>query len=276
MRKSRSLNLILLLGLAASLLWLAVPVAAKEANCPLETEGSSPVAEVTAVDPPIELEVANQSDQVLNFGDGRGAKSDLVVLKATDPLPKTVKEDQFQLQVLQPMKRIGSDGLESTRLTDLTYSEPKFFDNRQRIKFSICANAEGGKSGTYTGQVLLSGPPGVASVTITQTAQLKSKQTLFLLFLLVALFLAGALLWWKTSLDLEDKKPKTRKVARIAIVAGSLISMGAAMYAVYNSNPAWGADLYASFAAVVGTGLAAAGLGSTVSGAVQQIAADAT
>jgi hypothetical protein len=262
--------------LAVIALLVAAPSAlAADERCPLDLETSPSASEAAAVDPPIELEVSNQSDQVLNFGDGRGVKSDLIILKATDPLPKTVEEKHFQLETLQPMKRIGSDSLESTSLSSLTYSQPKFFDNRQRIKFFICASAKDGKPGTYTGQALLSGPPGVASVTITQTAQMKTQEWQFLIFLVLALAIAAMLLLWKTSIDLKDKKPKTRTIARIGILASSLLVMGGAMYAAYNSNPAWGADLYASIAAVVGTGLAAAGFGSGISAAVQQMTADA-
>lgn len=270
MRRIESPNLVLLLSFAVIFMVSAAPAMAAEekSECPLELNSDAGESEAPVVDPPLELEVANQSDQVLNFGDGRGVKTDEITLRVKDSgsLPKSVQAEHFQFITEQPMKRIGSDSLESTRLQPLTFSKPEIVDNRKRIKFTICVSAENGEPGTYTGQVLLSGPLGLSSTTLTQTAQLKTKEGTFLLILIVILLAVGVLLWWKTNLDLEGKKQKTR----IGLIVISLASVGAAMYQIYNDNPAWGADKFASALALLGTALAAAGLGSTVSGLVQQ------
>jgi len=61
----------------------------------------------------------------------------------------------------------------------------------------------------------------------------------------------------------QDMKENTWTL-KIITIGGSLIAAGGAMYTIYKSDPAWGADPVASILALGGTAFGAAGVGSFV------------
>lgn len=223
-----------------------------------------------AVKPPVELEVASQSDSILNFADGRGEKTDFIVLKASDPLSKGVTPDQFELDTLTPLRRIGEDSLESTRLKQPMRSDVRIFDHGNRVAFTLCVSANGGEPGTFNGQYLLSGPTGVSSATVTQTAQLKATLGQFLPWLIGVLLVTAVIMAIKLVSRSDDKKAKMGQVA-IAVV--SVVAAGIAMVLVYNGDQTWGTNTLASAAALLATGFTAAGIGSGSSTAIGKLTA---
>jgi hypothetical protein len=210
----------------------------------------------------IELEIVNQSDALLNFGEHRNTKRDVILLKASRPLPKGVRPGQFELDTLIPLRRIGSETDESKELTRPKYSRLHIFDHRERISFALCVDASNGHAGAFAGQYLLSGPAGISSATITQTVQLKATLCTFLKLLAIALIVTALALWLTRIAPAKSGQPTTGQF--IAVVLG-LIAAGFAMFLAYSETPTWGADLFPSIAALVGTGFAAAGLGSIAS-----------
>jgi len=215
----------------------------------------------------VALSVESQSDPVLNFDSGRGIKLDYVTLKASPPLPARIHPKNIELNSLVPMKRIGTDNLESTRLKFPSFTRPWIHSHGERISFAVCIDAAGGDPGTYTGQVEVSGPVGLAPFQLAQTAQLKAPVAgRFGLLFLLALAVAGIFIWRKVGEENHAKKGK-KFGAQMLVV---LISVGAAAYAmwrIYDQSPAWGADWFASFAALVAAGFAAGGIGTTITAA---------
>lgn len=221
-----------------------------------------------AVKPHIELEVVNQSNALLNFGENRNTKRDVILLKTSRRLPKSVKPGQFELDTLIPLRRIGSETEESSELKHPKYSRLHIFDHRERIGFTLCVDAKGGESGTFAGQYLLSGPAGISSATITQTAQLKATMTTFIRCLLTALFITLLALFFTRILPAGDRKARIGQTG--AVILG-LITAAVAMFVAYSETATWGADLFPSIAALVGTGFAAAGLSSIASSGATKV-----
>ncbi len=245
------------------------------ANPPACTMRANKIAnEGAPIKRPVTLTLESQSDQVLNFGEERDVKADYVTLKASPPLPKSVRPGQLELDSLVPMKRIGSDTLESTRLKFPRFIPPRILAHGERISFGVCIDAEDGEPGTYTGQVEVNGPVGLAPFQLTQTAQLKSKIFGgFGLFFLIALVLSAVFVWRK--IGNETKAIKTRKVrAQLAVVAISVGAAGYAMWKIYNETPDWGADWFASLAALVATAFTAGGIGTGVAALASLVTGD--
>jgi hypothetical protein len=246
---------------ACILLPSAIALAAKP-KCSLSAHQRA--SATRAIKPPVALSVESQSDPVLNFDSGRGTKLDYVTLKASPPLPPRIHPKDIELDSLVPMKRIGTDNLESTRLKFPSFTRPWIHSHGERITFAVCVNAAGGDPGTFTGQVEVGGPVGLAPFQLAQTAQLKAPVVgRFGLLFLIALGLAGIFIWRKVGEESHAEKGK-KTGAQILVI---LISVGAAAYAmwhIYDESPAWGADWFASFAALVAAGFAAGGIGTTV------------
>jgi hypothetical protein len=212
----------------------------------------------------VTLSLESQSDPVLSFGENRGVKADYVTLKASPPLPESVKPGQLELDSLIPMKRIGASNLESTRLKFPRLIRPRILAHGERISFGVCVNAAGGKPGTYTGQVEVNGPVGLAPFQLTQTAQLKSKVFGgFGLFFTLALVLAAIFVWRK--IGHETSATRGRKFrAQLAVMSISVGAAGYAMWKIYAETPDWGADWFASLAALVAAAFTAGGIGTGV------------
>lgn len=212
---------------------------------------------------PIELDV-RETDPVLNFGDGRGTLYDYVVLKASKPIPAGVPSSSFEIDSLEPMRRIGSEGLESSRLRVPTFSRPHFFNHRKEIGFSLCVTAASGEPGTYTGKFLFVGPGEIDSAAITQTAQLKSKEWKFLVALIVVLLVTFAFLGVKAFAEFEGEAEPREVAVKITLLLAAVAAAGIAMYLVYDKSPTWGDDFAVDAAALIATAFTAAGLGNTL------------
>jgi hypothetical protein len=219
---------------------------------------------------PIELEV-RETDPVLNFGDSRGTLYDYVVLKASQQIPLGVNYTHFELDSLEPMRRIGGEGLESARLLAPTYSRPHFFNHRMEIGFNLCVTAASGDPGTYTGQFLFVGPGEVASVPISQTAQLKTEEWKFLIALLIVLLATLGFLGVKALAEFDGEAEPREVVVKGTLLFISVAAAGLAMYLVYDKTPTWGDDLVVDGAALIATAFTAAGLGNTLAAGTGKI-----
>jgi hypothetical protein len=219
---------------------------------------------------PIELEVRT-TDPVLNFGDGRGTLYDYVVLKASKAIPPDVPSANFEIDSLEPMRRIGGEGLESARLRVPTYSRPHFFNHRTELGFSLCVTAASGKPGTYTGQFLFVGPGAIASVPITQTAQLKIEEWKFLIALVIVLLVTLAFLGVRALAEFDGEAEPREVIVKMSLLLISVAAAGLAMYLVYDKTPTWGDDLVVNGAALIATAFTAAGLGNTLAAGTGKI-----
>ena len=250
-------------AVALCLFFCAASLAAASPRCTLKANEralSSP-----PLDEPVTLSLQSQSDPILNFGEDRGLKVDYVVLKAVPPLPPEVVPEHLELDSLSPMKRIGGDNLESTRLEFPRFIPPRILAHGEKVSFGICVNGAGGDPGTYTGQVEVNGPAGLSPLQLTQTAQLKAKFFgLFGALYLGVLMLASFFIWRRVGRETNATGGKKRG-AQLTVVLISVGAAGWAMWKVYNDDPAWGADWFSSLAALGATGFAAGGIGTTVS-----------
>lgn len=241
----------------------ALPATASAANCTMVANKRA--VDAPAIEPSVTLSLESQSDAVINFGEDRGVKVNYVTIKVSPRLPDNIRSKNLELNSLLPMKRIGTDNLESTRLKFPRFIPPRILSHGERISFGICIDAADGDPGTYTGQVELNGPLGLSPLQLTQTAQLKAKVFgLFGIFFIIALGLAGIFVWRKVGKETSATGGK-KLGAQIAVVAISLGAAGYAMWKVYNESPSWGADWFSSLAALVATGFAAGGIGTGVS-----------
>lgn len=209
----------------------------------------------TALNPRIELAL-DPDKAVVNFAGGRGIKRvDFTASrKGGGALPDSLTPDQIELRVVHSFSRVG-DKIETTTLPEaVTFTEPDI--SGDEINFSACFDLKDAKPGSYVGQVRVGGPRGLerAAAPVTINAQ---NDTGFLIGLVVALLLALAVML----LRMRTSDQTWTKFAATASV--SLAAAGYAMYSIYSADPAWGAD-FASFLTIVGAGLAAAGLKSTV------------
>ncbi len=248
----------------------AADAAAESPEEPLCTRRINERGREVAIAEPIELE-ARTTDPVLNFGDGRGTLYDYVVLKASQPIPPDVPSAAFEIDSLEPMRRIGGEGLESARLRVPTYSRPHFFNHRSEIGFSLCVTAASGKPGTYTGQFLFVGPGTIASVPITQTAQLKIEEWKFLIALVIVLIVTLAFLAVRALAEFDSEVEPREVVVKMTLLLISVAAAGLAMYLVYDKTPTWGDDLVVNGAALIATAFTAAGLGNTLAAGTGKI-----
>ncbi|HEX8752277.1 MAG TPA: hypothetical protein VF731_02570 [Solirubrobacterales bacterium] len=221
---------------------------------------------------PIEFDV-HESDPVLNFGTGRKPKRDFIVFTASRRIPPTVRAADFEIDNLEPLRRIGSSELESERLPSPTYTRPHFFDHRKKMAVNLCVRPQNGDPGTYTGQFLLVGPGAIASIALAQTAQLKAEEGDFWLPFTVILLVTLVVLAFRAFTELDRKSTKKDVAARVLVALGSLAAAAAAMYIPYSHNPTWGENggLLAS-GALFAAAFTAAGLGTLLAGGPEKIA----
>lgn len=208
------------------------------------------------LDPPITL-TAEPAVGVANFATSRGSKSLYFVLKASRPLPPSVKPAQIEISVPRPPQRSG-ETLESTSLPLPRFSHPRFINDRKAIQFRMCIDGHDLKPGTYTSQVFIGGPKGLHETSVT--AAITAKSGLFWLIGPLILAAAATLLWVMVSQDMGGD----RLGLRLLTIVASLVAAAAAMYAVYSANNTWGEDVLTSFFALGGTAFGAAGVSGFV------------
>jgi hypothetical protein len=253
---------------------VGMPTGGDEADCP--DGGGIPVdtaAAQMAKEPEqeaIEFTV-QESNPVLNFGTSRDMQEDYVVLKASKKIPKEVTPANFEIDTVQPMRRIGEASLLSSHLPPPTFTEPHFFNHRTEISFSLCVESGGKDAGTYTGQFQFVSPGTIETATLTQTAQLKTEESSFIFWFVLVLLLSAALLI--VNLMVLPGRPKGGRewVARSMVILLSLAAAGSAMLVAWSQSATWGENIWVAVGALVATAFAAAGLGGTLSAAALQI-----
>jgi hypothetical protein len=214
---------------------------------------------------PIEFNV-RESDPVLSFGPDRKTKRDFIVLKASQPIPEGVYSSDFEIDSLEPLRRIGSAELESERLPSPTYSRPHFFNHRKELAMNLCVTPAGGDPGTYTGQLLFAGPGAISSVTLTQTAQLKAGPGSFWPYFVLIVLITIVALALRSYTKLHRSSAKKEIFAEIVVVLGSAGAAALAMILIYEETPTWGEKGIAAVVALITAAFTAAGLGAVISG----------
>lgn len=264
-------RLLLCLGtwLACLLSLPATAIADNEPVCPLGAnitpQPAPPLAEPITLAP-------SEPNEILNFNGERETKSFDVVLRASQPLPPSLTPAQLALDVPERFKRI-SDTLESKALRRPTFTRPRFLEGRRVVFFRTCVDASDADAGTYSGQIVISGPEGLEGTATTVTVNTKDRSA-FLFGLLIALLAAFGLLLYRAGKEHKGKhSDQSWKMTLIAVFksfefwAGtvtSIIAAAVAMVVIYAGDPAWGADLWPSLFALAGTAFGAAGLGSLI------------
>jgi hypothetical protein len=250
--------------------------AAQEEGCPAEkvrqidTDHAHELANPPST--PISF-VVHESSSVVNFGTKRGTRADYVVLTASEAIPPNVYSTDFEMDSIEPMRRIGEAGLESNHLPAPTYTPPHFFNHRKEVGFNLCipSGSSGEDAGTYTGVYDLVGPGSIETATVTQTAQLKAgKGTFWAWFGIVVFFALVLLVMNHLVLPAKPTSPK-EWVARIVVILFSLAAAAAAMLVAWSQNATWGENIWVAIGALIATAFAAAGVGSTLSAAAARI-----
>jgi hypothetical protein len=240
-----------------------------EPDCPLPANAPSQPGE-TLVEP-ITL-APSEPTEILNFNGDQGTKSFDVVLRASEPLPPSLRASQLAIDVPERFKRI-SDTLESKALKRPTFTRPRFLEGRKVVFFRTCVDAGDADAGTYSGQIVITGPEGLEGTASTVTINTKDRLA-FLVGLLVALLAALGLLVYRAGKEHKDKNAGqswrqalgavSRSFEFWAGTITSIIAAAVAMIVIYAGDPAWGADLWPSLFALAGTAFGAAGLGSLI------------
>jgi hypothetical protein len=251
---------------------LSVPGGAAAENepvCPLAA--NTPPAPGPALAEPVTL-APSEPTEILNFNGDQGTKSFDVVLRASEPLPASLTASNLAIDVPERFKRV-SDTLETKALKRPTFTRPRFLEGRKVVFFRTCVDAGDADAGTYSGQIVITGPEGLEGTASTVTINTKNRLA-FLVGLLAALLAAfGLLLYRAGKVHREKHADESWKGALIAVCksfefwAGTLTSIIAAAVAIvviYAGDPAWGADLWPSLFALAGTAFGAAGVGSLI------------
>jgi hypothetical protein len=216
----------------------------------------------------------HETSAVLNFGEHRGTRADYVVLKASKPIPPGIYSKDFEIDSLEPLRRIGEASLESVQLRSPTFTPPHFFNHRKEIGFDLCVNDGAGEPGTYTGQFQFIGPGAIGTATLTQTVQIKAQKHIFIWTLLGVAALSLLLLIVTNIIQPGWPKGGGEWAARLTFVAISLIAALSAMLIAWSQNPTWGENFWIAVAALVTTAFGAAGLGGTLNAVATKINPD--
>ena len=267
----------ILLAVSVVIAVQALPTAHAGANTSCPRPANQPTK---GSDKPIEPKVTlkpEASSETINFGGSRGTKSVDVVLLASHPLPKTFSPKQLELDSPKRFRRAGQM-LDSSSLRLPRFSNPQIVEHRKKIRLRICIDATDAQAGTYSGTVYISGPPGVSSTSIAITANIKTSECNFMLVVILGLILSFLLLLFKAAKDQKKGSDSWPKAIRgrftdAAFIASTAVALGAAlvaMRAIYDSNPAWGAETWTNVFAILGTAFGAAGVGGLIASFTQK------
>lgn len=222
---------------------------------------------------PIEFAV-HETSSVINFGSSRDVRANYIVLKASREIPRGIYSTDFEIDSLEPIRRIGEASLESVHLKPPTFTPPHFFNHRREIGFNLCVTSANGHPGTYTGQFQFIGPGAIQTATLTQTAQLKAQAHDFVWRWLLVLAIALALLFVTIIIQPGWPRGGSEWCARLAFVFVSLGASALAMLIAFSQNPTWGENIWVATAALITTAFGAAGLGGTLTAAAARINPD--
>jgi hypothetical protein len=172
---------------------------------------------------------------------------------------------------------------------------------RDRITFTVCVNGTGLEPGSYAGNVLVEGPTGLAPASVSLTENFKDS-SLALGLAIASLVAAFAFLLLRGAASRQAKAAEKHGQALAATAEAdqnvkdaamqrapaakehihsyftevlrdlnwwltALVSLGVAVgsiIALYSANPSWGADFWASVAAIVSPTFAAVGVQSVI------------
>jgi len=245
----RRTQLVVITGIVTS--FAVIPSTAEAANCTrhindVETPGP-------ALEEPITLSPAVGSEQrSKNFDAKRGTKDIKDVRINSDKrLPDSITPSQLNFESL--IQR-SEDKLESVDFPDPTFTDPRISADRKHLVFTICLNANGMDAGKYVGNVAVNGPDGLGEARVGITANLKVNFLIWFGLTIIAILFAGGALVWKA----RSAGTATDGGWWFKTVAALVVAFGALSVA-YSNDPAWGAGLFNSAIALVGTALASIG-----------------
>jgi hypothetical protein len=190
--------------LAVALLWAPAASGAtpEQADC---TRKSGEFTPGRKIDPPITL-TPDAATQTVNFGGGRGYQFADVVVKASAPLPASVKPQDLDIEVQRRIVR-QSDTLTTVSTNPPTFTQPRLNPRRDVIIFTVCFNGARLQAGHYTGAITVEGPPGVGPTNIAFNVNAKDL-TLALVLLIVGGFLVLALIIWRGATTVQGEQAK--------------------------------------------------------------------
>jgi hypothetical protein len=238
--------------------------------------------------------------QIINFGADRSRRHADIVLSASPSLPPDVRAADIRIEVPQRFMRVSST-LPTLSAPRPQFTHPAISPERDRIMFTMCVDGRGVAPGTYAGNVIVEGPQGLGPATIAVTQNYKDARLAYFLAIgsLVAalcfLLLRGAAARQSKAAEkhgqaLASTADQSEDAKRAALERApepkehmheyftevlwdlnwwltSLVSLGVAagsIIALYSGNPSWGADAWASVAAIVSPTFAAVGVQSVV------------
>jgi hypothetical protein len=252
-----------------------------------------------ALEPTVKLvPEPDSASQVVNFGGSRGWQFADVVLNARPALPKSLEPREIRLEVLRRFTRT-SDSLPTASAPTPRFTEPRISPGRDRITFTVCLNGTGLSAGSYSGNVLVEGPQGLAPASVSVTANAKNATLAWLggvgVVLLAALFLV---LRGAAARQAKTAEENAKEFATAADAAGrkravakqdqaprglmsylkdvfkdlnwwvtSVVALGIAIgtiIGIYSATPAWGADTLGSVVSLVGPAFTAVGVQSVI------------
>jgi hypothetical protein len=220
----------------------------------------------------------------VNVSQDEGSANVDIVVAASPALPGKVTAEDIKIEVPQRPRRTN-EKIATEFLPRPMATKPIIIEGRKSIAFSLCFDNAHIEAGTYAGQVIV-GAPGFQQAAVTVTVNDKNS-LLFYRGLALAIFVAVLLLIyqagevaWQKQKEEKDKDPNapdpsTRAALKVPLCdlfgfwGPTLLAAGAAVVAtwgVYSTDLAWGADKGSSIIALIGTALAAAGLGTLLSG----------
>jgi hypothetical protein len=211
----------------------------------------------------------------INMADTTGIGETDIVVNASPALPPRVTSRQITITVPKRFERSGAN-LTSEYLPVPTFTRPRILERGKLVAFTLCVDVTNAQAGSYIGQVVVGGPKGVQPATVAITVNAKNG-TLFLRGLIAAILLAFLLLLAQASKKRWDAMTTPRSSRKAiggafgdlwgfwfpAVVA--IVAAVVAVYQVWDSTAAWGADTGASLIALGGTTLSATGIGGFLS-----------
>jgi hypothetical protein len=248
---------------------LAFPSVAQADSCPVSA--NKPANPGKEFEKKIVIEPESGSE-LLNFGGNGGTKSFIVVLTASEPLPGGFTGKQLELDSPRRPTRTGPN-FDTETLPMPRFSHPQIIEHRRKVRFRVCIDASDADAGVYTDEIIVSGPPGLSSTSVVATANVKAQSGAFRTFVVAVLVMAFLLLLFKAAKESKGEKGEWGKALRETItnptfVVSTAVALFAAlfaMHALYDQDPAWGADLWSNLPALGSAAFAAAGVGSIIS-----------
>jgi hypothetical protein len=208
----------------------------------------------------------------MNMGGLKGTATTDITVAASPALPDSVTPQDITLDVPKRFVR-NSTGAGTSYLPAPTFSTPRILEHGALIAFTLCVDASHIAAGSYVGQVIVGGPPGVQSATVAVSLNAKNA-TLFIVGLILASLISLAALVYAAVKAAYGAQPDDQRswtqAWRSTVKNGfgfwipTVVAIGAAigaMLQIYDGNVAWGADEISSVVGLLGSAIAATGVG---------------